>query len=192
MKNGLQRRSRILGLAACVVGLLALLAVAIPQWAMPEPKPVPVSTHFSWKERIAETLKDMRHRRYERHQKQTEPLGWEQRFPLVTILLALLAVALAASSIVCGEELLYGGVAVALGIGAIAFQLTILFAVGIAAILVLYAVLGEPDGAASLAIVAVCAIAVLAAVSVMGMGPVSTLLLIAAAVAILAMNLLRG
>ncbi len=192
MKNGVRRRSRILGMAACVVGLLALLAVAIPQWVMPQPDPVPVNTHFSWKERIAEKIKDISHKRHERHERQTEPVGWEQRFPLATIFLALLAVALAAFSIAWGEEPLFGGVAVALGISAIAFQLTILFAVGIAAILILYAVLGEPDGAVSLAIVAACAIAVLVALAILGMGAGSTLLLIAAAVTILGMNLLRS
>jgi hypothetical protein len=192
MKNGVRRRSRILGLAACVVGLLALFAVAIPQWVMPPPDPVPVSTHFSWKERLAEKMKDISHKRHERHERQTEPVGWEQRFPLATIFLALLAVALAVFSIAWGEEPLFGGVAVALGTGAIAFQLTILFAVGVAAILLLYAALGEPDGAVSLAIIAVCALVVLVAIAIVGMGPVSTLLLIAAGVAILGMNLLRG
>jgi hypothetical protein len=192
MKNGVRRRSRTFGLAACVVGLLALLAVAIPQWAAPQPDPAPINTHFSWKERIAGKLKDFAGRRHERHERIAEPLGWEQRFPLATILLALFALALATFSIVWGEEPLFGGIAVALGISAIAFQLTILFAVVIAAILILYAVLGEPDGAVTLAIVAVCAIAVMAALAILGMGAGSTLLLIAVAVAILALNILQG
>lgn len=187
MKNGVRRRSRILGLTASIVGLLALLLVAIPQWVAPRPE-VPVETHFSVKQRLAEKLKRMAHK----HERYAEPAGWEERLPIATILLALTTLALAVFSVVRGEEPLFAGVAVALGIGAIGLQLTILFAVGVDAMLLLYAALGEPDGAVSLAIIAVCAIIVLAIMSALGMGLFSAFLLICVAVALLGINVLRG
>jgi hypothetical protein len=187
MNSGIRRRSRTFGLAASIAGLLALLAVAIPQWVAPLPE-IPVETHFSVKQRIAEKLK----RIGRKHERYAEPAGWEERLPIATIFLALLTVVLAVVSVVRGEEPLLAGVAVALGIGAIGLQLTILFAVGVAAMLLLYAALGEPDGAVSLAIIAICAIIVLAIMGALGMGLFSAFLLICVAGALLGINVLRG
>ncbi len=196
MENGIPRRSRIIGLAAIVVGLLALLAVAIPQWVMPQPETAPIERHFSLKERLGDLkerlIENLRKIGRKNPRESAEPMGLEQRFPLFAILLALAAVVLATASIVCGEEPFFGGVAVVLGVGAIAFQLTILFGAGVAAILLLYAALGGPDGAVTLAIVAVCAIVVVAALAILGVGPFSTPLLITVAVVILTRSLLAG
>jgi len=189
MENGIRRRSRILGLSASIIGFLALLAVVIPQVVMPQPEPVPVNTHFSLKQRIVDKLKNIGENLKKigrgKHEKHAEPLSWEQRLPIVAIFLALIAAGLATASIVWGEEPVFGGVAVTLGMSAIAFQLAFLFAIGVAVILLLYAALGQPDGAASLAIVAMCAIAVQAVLAILGMGLIAALVLIFAATAIL-------
>jgi hypothetical protein len=189
MKSGVPERSWGIGLAGSVVGMLALIAVIIPQWVLPPPpRPASVEAHQTLAQRLVEKLKRMGHK----HEKKREPAGWREGLPAIAIFLALLAVFLGAFSILRGEVQLHAGVAATLGIGAIAYQLTFGYAVAASVILIMYAAMERPGGAFALALIAACAVVVLAILAILGMGLFSALVLMGAAMAILSLNMLRG
>lgn len=149
MSTGIEARPRSFGVAGSLAGLLALIAVLLPPLlvpmfaAAPQTEIAAPGKSHSLKERVLEKLK------LAPAQKQVpKPAlgGWAQYFPPAAIALALFAIALAVGAVIRREEKIYAGVAAALGIGALAFQLAILFAGAAIAILVLYVVLNQSDG----------------------------------------------
>lgn len=180
-----------LGLAGSLAGLLALIAVAIPQWVLPPPqppRPAHVEMHQTFRERFVAKLQKLDQKRHEKR----EPAGWRQGVPALAILLALGAIALGVFSVLRGEVLVYAGVAATLGIGAIAFQLTFFYGLAAGLILLLYAGMEQPSGAVELAAVAVGAIVVLSILAIFGLGFASALVLAGAAIAILILDMLLG
>lgn len=181
-------RRRSFGLAGCLAGLFALIAVAIPQWVLPRPQPLrpaDIEMHQSLRERFVARLERMEQKRHEKR----EPAGWREGVPAAAILLALAAIALGVFAVIRGEVLVYAGAAATLGIGAIAFQLTFFYGLAAGLILILYAAMDQPSGAVELAAIAVCAILVLSFVAIFGMGPASALLLAGAAFAIVSLDM---
>ena len=122
MKSGVPERSWGIGLAGSVVGMLALIAVIIPQWVLPPPpRLAPVEAHQTLRERLAEKFRNPGHRK----PKVRNPAGWREGLPAIAIFFALLAVFFGAFSVLRGEVQVHAGVAATLGIGAIAYQLTL-------------------------------------------------------------------
>jgi hypothetical protein len=198
MNASLQVRSRGFGAAGSLIGLLALIAVVLPQWVLPavlpaaSPEPVAVEVHHTLKERILAKLKP---KTTQKQEIRSGPDSWKQYFPAAAMALALLAISLAVLSVFRREEKLYAGMAAALGAGAIALQLTVLFAGAVLAILVLYIVLRQPDGAFQQGAIAIGAIFLFSMLAVLGLGPVSPLLAalaIGAAIVIFGITWLLG
>ncbi len=184
MNSGIPVRFNGLGIASIVAGLLALMAVAMPQWVVPPP-PRPMEAHLTLKERIAEKLKTIGHRK-ERPRQPTA--GWREGLPFIAVVLALLAVLLGSLAVLRGEEHLYAGIGSILGFGAVAFQLTIVYAVAACIIVIMYAATERPAGAPALAIIGVCGIAVLALMSLIGLDEDTALLLAGAALVVLSLK----
>jgi hypothetical protein len=190
MKTGVQARPRGLGVAGSLVGLLALIAAVMPQWLLPvlpsagRAEPIAVERRHSLKERILEKLKPVTPEKQEaRH----DPDRWRPRFLAAAVSLALLAITLAVFSVFRREDRLYAGLAAALGIAALAFQLTILSAGAVIAILVLYAVLGQHESVFPQPAFAIGAIFALTIVTILVLGlasPMLAALLIGAAIVI--------
>jgi hypothetical protein len=181
MADGITVRFNGLGWASVAVGILALIAVAIPQWVAPPP-PRPVEMHMSLKQRIAEKLKTIGQKK-ERVRHPTA--GWREGVPFIAIVLAALAVLLGALAVLRGEEHLYAGVGAILGFGALGFQLTVTYAVAACIIQIMYAATERPAGGVVLALIGACGIAVLSLMAAIGMDEDSALLLVGAALAIL-------
>jgi hypothetical protein len=173
MNTSLQARPRGFGVAGSLIGLLALIAVVLPQWVLPAVLPaapagqIAVETRHTLKERILAKLKRVAPKKEEA---KPAPENWRQHFLIAAVSLALLAITLAVLSLVRREEKLYAGVAAALGIGAIALQAAILVAGAAVAILILYLVLKQPDGGFQIAVF------VFAIIGILGLGLVSPLL----------------
>jgi hypothetical protein len=180
MESGIPVRFNGLGFASVVAGLLALIAVAMPQWVVPPP-PRPMEVHLSLRERIVEKLQNIGHRK----ERIRQPAGWREGVPFVAVVLALLAVLLGALGVLRGEEHLYSGVGSILGFGAIAFQLTIIYGIAACIIQIMYAATERPAGAPVLAFIGVCGIAVLSLMSALGLDEDTALLLVMAALIVL-------
>ncbi len=173
MNTSLQARPRGFGVAGSLMGLLALIAVVLPQWVLPAVLPaapagqIAVETRHTLKERILAKLKRVAPKKEEA---KPTPENWRQHLLIAAVSLALLAITLAVLSLVRREEKLYAGVAAALGIGAIAIQAAILVAGAAVAILILYLVLKQLDGGFQIAVFA------FAIIGILGLGLVSPLL----------------
>ena len=189
MASGVPMRRTGFGLAGSLAGLLALIAVAIPQWVLPLPQPsraATVEVHQTITERIVAKVKKIGHHKQEKR----EPAGWREGFQAVAMLLAFVAVGFGVVAVLRGEVLVFAGVAATLGFGAIAFQLTLFYAIAASLMVILYAAMERPSGAVELASIAAGAILVLSAVALFGMGLLSVLLLAGAAIAVLSLEAL--
>ena len=195
MNTSLQARPRGFGVAGSLIGLLALIAVVLPQWVLPAVLPaapagqIAVETRHTLKERILAKLKRVAPKKEEA---KPAPENWRQHILIAAVSLALLAITLAVLSLVRREEKLYAGVAAALGISAIVLQAAILVAGAAVAILILYLVLNQPDGGFQ---IAVSAIFVFAIIGILGLGLVSpqlAALVIGAAILILIVQSFLG
>ncbi len=131
MNTSLQARPRGLGVAGVLIGLLSLIAVAISQWALPPVLPggtahhAAVDTGHSLEERIMAKLKRVTPKKEETR---SALWDWRHLFFNAAVSFGVLSIMLAVLSLIRREEKLYAGVAVALGVGAIALQTAILFA----------------------------------------------------------------
>ena len=203
MNTSLPARPRGLGLAGCLIGLLALIAVAIPQWVLPAVLPAGTAHHATdgaahgIKERIMAKLKRAAPNAAPKKEEARSGLGeWGRLSLIATVSLGLLAVGLAVLSLIRREVKLYAGIAAALGIGAIALQAAILFAGAAIAILVLFLVLNQSDGGLQAAAIGIGAIFVFAVIALLGLGlasPLLTAVFIGAVIAILVVQwLLAG
>jgi hypothetical protein len=140
-------------MAGSIIGLIALIAAALPQLVLPavlpgtSAGPIAIETGHSLKERITTKLKSMIDKKQETRSQQSELDIWKQRFSTAAISLALLAIGLAVFATFRREDRFFAGLAAALGTGAIAFQLTILLAGAAVILIVLYAVRDQLDGA---------------------------------------------
>jgi hypothetical protein len=206
MNISLQSERRAFGVAGSLIGLLALIAAVLPHWVLPAVVPaapagqIAAERGHTLKERVVAKLKSITHGKHETGAQETraEQSGldeWRQRFSIAAISLALLAIALAVFSILRREEKLYAGVSAVLGGGAIAVQLAILFAGAVIAIMVLYAILKEPDAVIQPPVTAIGAVVGLV-IAVLAMGLVSSqlaaLVLGAAIVILIIYSILNG
>ncbi len=198
MNTSLQARPSGFGVAGSLIGLLALIAVVLPQWVLPAALPaapagqIAVETRHTLKERILAKLKRVAPKKEEA---KPAPENWRQHILIGAVSLALLAITLAVLSLVRREEKLYAGVAAALGVGAVVLQAAILVAGAAATILILYLVLNQPDGGFQIAVIAISAIFVFAIIGILGLGLVSPLLaalVIGAAILILIVQSFLG
>ncbi len=190
MNTGVQARPRGFGVVGSLVGLLALIAVIIPQWLLPmlpsggQTEQIAVERHHGLKERILEKLKLVTPKKQEtRH----DTDSGSPRFLAAAVTLALLAIILAGFSVFRREERLYAGVAAALGIAALVLQLTILFVGAVIAMLVLYAVVVQLDSAFQQTVIAIGVIFMLSIIAILVLGlasPTLAALLIGAAIVI--------
>jgi hypothetical protein len=130
---------------------LALVAAVLPRWVLPAvfpPKPldqVIAETGQRVKDRLIARAKRLDVQPREASEQRTAGHAWSQAFSIAAVLLGLLAIALAVSSAIRREEKASAGIAAALGIGAIAFQV---FWIAIGALIVIaiaYAVLNHLD-----------------------------------------------
>lgn len=197
MNTSLQARPRGLGVAGSLIGLLALIAVAISQWVLPAVLPgepahhVAVDTGHSLKERIMAKLKRVTPKKEETRSALGE---WRHLLFNAAVSLGVLAIALAVLSLIRREEKLYAGVAVALGIGAIALQTAILFASlgAFVAILILYLVLNQPDGGFQIAVIGIGAIFLFAVIAGLASFQLAALVIGAAIVILIVLWFLSG
>jgi hypothetical protein len=182
MNTSLQARPRGFGVAGSLIGLLALIAVAIPQWVLPVVLPAAPAQHdavdagHSLKERIMAKLKGTALKKDSAPKMEEAESGqeeWRRVFQAAAVSLGLLAIVLAVFSLIRREERLYAGVAAALGIGAIALQAAILVAGAAVTILILYLVLKQSDGGFQFAGIGIGAIFVFAVIAILGAGLVS-------------------
>ena len=196
MSTGIQAQSRTLGLAGCLFGLLAILAALLPPLLTPSLAPAPraepvaASKPHTLKGRVLEKLTAPR-----KEEAKPAPADAPPNLQVIATGLALLAIALAAVALIRREEKLYAAVAAALGTGTLAFQVALLFAGAILAILVLSALLGQADAGFPPWAILAGGIVILASVAVFGFGLVSPWLLvlvIAGAIAILGVLSLLG
>jgi hypothetical protein len=191
MTSGIPVRFNGFGISSVVAGLLALIAVAMPQWVMPPP-PQPMEQHLTLKERIAEKLRNIGHHT----EKARHPAGWREGVPFIAVVLALASVLLGAVGVLRGEEHVYSGSGSVLGFGALAFQLGIIYGIAACIMQIMYAATERPAGAPVLAFVGLCGIGVLALMSVIGLDEDTALLLVAAALIALgikvALSLFKG
>jgi hypothetical protein len=192
MNTSLQARPRGLGVAGSLIGLLALIAVAIPQWVLPAVPPAEpaqtaaVNTGHSLKERIMAKLKRVTPKKEE---KRPEREDWRRLFSAGAVSLAVLAIILAVLSLIRREEKLYAGVAAALGGGAIALQAAILVAGAAATVLILYLVLNQSDGGFQFAGIGIAALLVLAVIAILVLGLVSPQLAVLIAGAVILISI---
>jgi hypothetical protein len=145
-------RSSRLGITASIVGLLALVAaVLLPQWVLPAvfpPKPVDqviVEAGHRVKDRLIARAKGLEVQPTVASEQRTVGDAWSQGLSIAAVSLGLLAVALALFSVIRREEKLLPGVAAALGIGAIAFQVMWIVIGAVVMIMIIYAVLDHLD-----------------------------------------------
>lgn len=110
-----------------IVGLLALIAAVLPHWVVPmiyPPRPVDqliVDTGHRLKQRLIARVKGIEYKVPQREKSDAEI--WNERLTIGAVSLGLLAIVFAVCSILFREERLLAGVSVALGAGAIAFEL---------------------------------------------------------------------
>jgi hypothetical protein len=177
MNASAQSQPRDLGLAGSVIGLLALIAAVLPQWVLPAVSPakpaeqIATGTRHSLRDGIIARIK--KSFAHDAQEQKPEAQSWRQRFSIVAISLALLAITLSVFSFIRREEKLYAGLAAALGGSAIAFQLVILLAGVAAALIVLYLFQNQLDGAIQLPVAGVGAVIFLATLGGLGLGLVS-------------------
>ena len=119
--------SRRFGMIGSIVGLLALIAAVLPHWIVPmiyPPRPVDqviVDTGHRLKQRLIARVKGVEYKAPQREKSDAEI--WNERLAIGAVSLGLLAIVFAVCSILFREERLLAGVSVALGAGAIAFEL---------------------------------------------------------------------
>jgi hypothetical protein len=137
--------SNRLGMTGCIVGLLALFAAVLPVWVLPvffPPPPIEqviVDTGQRLKDRIVARAKGEQYKPVKAAVH--DPLS--QGLTVASVALGLLAIALAVFAMFRREERRFAGTAVALGVGAIAFQV-ILIAIAVALVAAIaYAVLAN-------------------------------------------------
>src|SRR5262249_5273333 len=121
-------QSRRLGIIGSLVGLLALIAAVLPHWVVPLVYPPPpadkviVDTGHRIKERLIARAK-----RIEYHEpRQDESSGHRLRlaFSARAVSFGLLAIVMAVLALVFREEKLLAGVSAALGVSAIAIEIS--------------------------------------------------------------------
>jgi hypothetical protein len=126
---------------------LALVAAVLPQWLLPAvfpPKPVDqviVETGHRVKDRLMARAKGLEVQPAVASEPRTLGDAWSQGLSIAAVSLGLLAIALALFSVIRREEKLLPGVAAALGIGAIAFQVMWIVIDAVLMIMIVYAVL---------------------------------------------------
>ncbi|WP_296526259.1 hypothetical protein [Rhodoplanes sp.] len=126
-------KPRRLGLIGSIVGLLALVAAVLPHWVVPVMFPPPptdqiiVDTGRRVKERLAAHVKGIEYQAPRREPSPGDRLS--RGLSITAVSLGLLAIAMAVLSIAFREEKLMAGVAVTLGIVALAVEIS-LFLIG--------------------------------------------------------------
>jgi hypothetical protein len=144
-------RSSRLGITASIVGLLALVAAVLPQRVLPAifpPKPVDqviVETGHRVKDHLIARAKGLEFQSTVASEQRTVGDAWSQGLSIAAVSLGLLAIGLALFSVIRREEKLLPGVAAALGIGAIAFQVMWIVIGAVVMIMIVYAVLDHLD-----------------------------------------------
>jgi len=142
-------QSRRLGIIGSIAGLLALVAAVLPHWVVPVLYPPPpadkviVDTGHRIKQRLIARAKDIE---YQEPQREESP-GHRVIIDLSTaaVSLGLLAIVMAVLALIFREEKLLAGVAAALGVSAIAIEISF-FVIGVfVAIAIIYAVLDHID-----------------------------------------------
>ena len=142
-------QSRRLGIIGSIVGLLALVAAVLPHWVVPVLYPPPpadkviVDTGHRIKQRLIARAKGIE---YQEPQREESP-GHRVSIDLSTaaVSLGLLAIVMAVLALIFREEKLLAGVAAALGVSAIAIEISF-FVIGVfVAIAIIYAVLDHID-----------------------------------------------
>jgi len=136
--------SRRLGIIGSIVGLLALIAAVLPHWVLPAMYPPPpadqviVDTGHRLKERLIARAKGVE---YQAPKQETSTGGrLSGDFSTAAISLGLLAVAMAVLALVFREEKLLAGVSAALGMTAIAIEISF-FVLGVLFVIaIIYAV----------------------------------------------------
>jgi hypothetical protein len=129
------------GRAATFFGALALAAAVLPTWVLPvvmPPDPVDkvvVDTAQRIKDRVIAKARGIEYQEPKRR------IDWYEVFAALAMFLGVLALALAAASLVSREPWRYAGAASALGLGAIVFQFSIAVAGGLMVILLLFVIL---------------------------------------------------
>jgi hypothetical protein len=121
-------RSRRLGVIGCIVGLLALISAVLPHWVVPAIFPPPpfqevmVDTGHKWTDRLFGHKKDVQVRTRVRNEGIGDRVS--DAFSTAAVSLALLAIVLAVVSLILREEKLIAGVSAALGIVALAIEVS--------------------------------------------------------------------
>ena len=139
--------SRRIGIAGSIVGLLALVVAVLPHWVLPAvfpPKPldqVIVETGQRVKDRLIAHARKVEYQPRAMSKQRATGDKWAQAFSIAAVSLGLLAIALAVFSVIRREQKATAGVAVALGVGAIAFELLWIAIGALILIMIVYAVL---------------------------------------------------
>lgn len=137
-------QNRRLGIIGSIVGLLALMAAILPQWVLPVIAPPPpvdqvvVDTGSRVKDRIVARLKGVEYQAPKRERSLGDQL--HGNLSIAAIALGLLAISLAVFSVIFREEKLLAGISAALGVSAIAFELSMLLLGLLFVIAILYVV----------------------------------------------------
>jgi hypothetical protein len=125
MNANLQPRPNYCGMAGSLLGLLALIAAVLPQWALPQIFPpqsyerIIIDNGHPLRNAVITKLTGVRF-----HQQEQKPEidRWSDALMLTAVSLALLAITLAVVAVLLQEVKLYAGVAAALGASVIAYQ----------------------------------------------------------------------
>jgi hypothetical protein len=122
-------QSRRLGVIGCSVGLLALIAAVLPHWVVPAIFPPPPFEQVM--DDTSHKLRDrlLGHKKGVEIQTRVRDEGWfgdrvSSAFSAAAVSLSLFAIALAVVSLIFREEKLYAGVSAALGIVALAIEVS--------------------------------------------------------------------
>jgi hypothetical protein len=134
-------RSRIVGSAGAVIGMLALALAVLPSWLLPAVFPPPpvdhviVDTASRLKARVVAKAQGVEYR----ETRSADPAaGWSRACSIGAVSLGLLAIGCAVFSVLRREPLRYAGTAAAIGASAIAFEVAML-ALGVLVMLALIA-----------------------------------------------------
>ena len=129
------------GITGTAVGCLAIVAAVLPTWVLPvviPPSPIDkvvVETVQKIKDRVVAKAKGFE------YQEPKRTVDWYQTFAVAAVSLGVLALILAAVSVVAREPRRYAGAAGVLGAGAIIFQFSLLIAGALICILLIYVVI---------------------------------------------------
>lgn len=197
MRTSPQPRASFFGIAGSIIGLLALIAATLPQWALPKvfppqaPEQITVDVSPRLKDRIVIKLKGLTSHKEERSVEKPELDKWSDLFSIAAMSLVLIAMSFAVISVARQEPRIPSGVAAGLGAAAIAFQVLILAAGLAMTALVLYALSKHLEEISYIAMISAILLAVLVPVAsipgvaaFLGVGAITSQLTIIAIVVI--------